>query len=102
VVHVKYPFAGDGCLAVPLNAAELPGGENLRGHRGTQMQMVEKALRRDLTVQSAERDPILADDGSGRRPFMAVLLRFRCQRFGIRSLVAIGQATACTRILSLE
>jgi hypothetical protein len=31
VVQAKYPFSGDGCLAVPLNAAESPGGENLRG-----------------------------------------------------------------------
>jgi hypothetical protein len=28
---IRVPKTGDGCLAVPLNAAESPGGENLRG-----------------------------------------------------------------------
>jgi hypothetical protein len=31
VVHAKVPIQSDGCHAVPLNAAELSGGENLRG-----------------------------------------------------------------------
>jgi hypothetical protein len=40
----QVPLTGDGCLAVPLNAAESPVGRNLRGGKRSRSQFLEGSL----------------------------------------------------------
>jgi hypothetical protein len=77
VIHVKYPFLEDGCLAVPLNAAELPGGENLRGGKRLRLRFWKGGISPHAYPLTPSRPP--------DRKLPALLVRFRvsigCEAF---------------------